>query len=580
MQSAIQMKKLVLPLLGSILFLLSNAQPSKVIDSYYPLLRKTFVAGNAYKTVGFVEKYWRVAGNTGFNASIHHVEDILVAAGFKKEINGEADGPLTYRIETRKMRGPTWEPVSSSLTIVSESTPLLESVTNRNMITLNSASTPPEGETAELVYVGKASKADLEGKDLKGKILFGETSISSLYNTAMANGAIGALAYSIPAYTKPEKNIHSIQFSAIRMTDPAKQKWGILLSYNAKERLKAALSKGTVRVNVKVLTRIYPSDELTIIANARGNSLPNERFVFSAHVQEPGANDNATGVGTLAEMARVTATLINSKKWVPQRTITFLWGEEISSTRRYIVDDTVRAKGIRWGLSLDMVGEDVTKTSGSFLIEKMPDPSAIWTRGKEKHTEWGGTALKESDMFPHYFNDFLLNRCYQQAKSNGWVVNSNPFEGGSDHTPFLQAKIPGLLMWHFTDEFYHTDGDRLSMVSAEEMKNVGVSALAAAFTLASADEKTALSLVDEITANALARLQVEYELSKEVIAKGGNLPAEQHILEVWAGWYKDAIAKMTDIHVGGITADIQQKIASSQKKLLDKKSELSSLLGK
>ena len=33
-------------------------------------------------------------------------------------------------------------------------------------------------------------------------------------------------------------------------------------------------------------------------------------------------------------------------------------------------------------MSLDMVGEDVKKTGGSFLIEKMPDPSAIWTRGK------------------------------------------------------------------------------------------------------------------------------------------------------------------------------------------------------
>lgn len=572
------MRKLFLLTVTVSCFLVSNAQSSKTIEGYYPLLRKTFVEDNAYKKVAFVEKYWRIAGNTGFNASIHHVEDILVAAGFKKEVKGETDGPLTYRIETRKMRGPTWEPVSSSLTIVGESAPLLESVTNRNMITINSASTTAEGETAEVIYVGKGTKAEIAGKDLKGKILFGETSIGSLYNTAMLNGAIGALAFSIPAYTKPEKNIHSIQFSRIPYGDPAKQKWGILLSYNAKEKLKAALAKGPVSVNVKVVSKIYPSEELTIIANARGNKLPDERFVFSAHVQEPGANDNATGVGTLAEMARVTANLINSKKFAPQRTITFLWGEEISSTRRYIVEDTVRAKGIHWGLSLDMVGEDVTKTTGSFLIEKMPDPSAIWTRGKEKHTEWGGSVLKESDMFPHYFNDFLLNRCYQQAKSNGWVVNSNPFEGGSDHTPFLQAKIPGLLMWHFTDEFYHTDGDRLAMVSAEEMKNVGVSALAAAYTLASADEKTTVALIDEITANAIDRLQVEYDLSKDVIAKGGAVQTEQHILDVWAGWYKAAIGKMTDINVDGPTADIQKKIEVSQKKIADKNVALNTLL--
>src|SRR5688500_19103906 len=99
-------------------------------------------------------------------------------------------------------------------------------------------------------------------------------------------------------------------------------------------------------------TKIYTSEELTLVANVRGRSLPDERFVFSAHVQEPGANDNATGVGTLAEMARTAAELIQQKKFVPKRTITFLWGDEIVSTDRYIKDDAARAKGIIWGSSL------------------------------------------------------------------------------------------------------------------------------------------------------------------------------------------------------------------------------------
>ncbi|MEO8174316.1 MAG: M28 family peptidase, partial [Sediminibacterium sp.] len=214
--------------------------------------------------------------------------------------------------------------------------------------------------------------------------------------------------------------------------------------------------------------------------------------------------------------------------------------------------------------SLDMVGEDVSKTGGTFLIEKMPDPSAIWTRGNDKHTEWGGSVLKESDMFPHYFNDFLLNRCRQQAKSNDWIVNSNPYEGGSDHQPFLNAKIPGVLMWHFTDVFYHTDGDRLNMVSAKEMKNVGVSALASAFTLCSADEATTISLIDELTKNALNRLQAEYVLGKEALQTGSTTDKETHILQVWSDWYKTALGKMSDINVKGETVAIQKKIYAAQ----------------
>jgi aminopeptidase YwaD len=121
------MKKNILSVLLLLFFSVSLCTKNTCIDSYYPLLRNLYNGTNAYNTVAFVEKYWRIAGNTGFNESIYHVEKILQQAGFKKEVKGEADGPLTYRIETRKMRRPTWEPVSSSVTIVGESTPLLES---------------------------------------------------------------------------------------------------------------------------------------------------------------------------------------------------------------------------------------------------------------------------------------------------------------------------------------------------------------------------------------------------------------------------------------------------------------------
>ncbi len=573
------MKKF-LPLLSFVLLPISGLFAQQAFENHYAGIRKEFSAENTHTTTAFVEQRWRLAGNKGFDESIYYVEKILKDAGFKKELNSEADGTLTYRIETRKMKRPTWEPVDASLSFEGEAMPFLKFSTNRNMIATYSASTPVEGITAEVVDVGKGRKEDFADKDLKGKIVLAETGAYQLYRQAIEKGAVGVLAYSLPKYTQPEKNVNSIQFQSIAYTDSVNQKWAIMLSYQAKEKLKAAQAKGPVRVTVKVETKIYKADELTLVANARGTVKPDERFVYSAHVQEPGANDNATGVATLAEMARTTAMLIQQKKFSPQRTITFLWGDEIVSTDRYIKDDKTRAAGIKWGLSLDMVGEDVSKTGGSFLIEKMPDPSAIWTRGKEKHTEWGGSVLKESQMVPHYFNDFLLNRCLQQAKVTGWVVNTNPFEGGSDHTPFLEAKIPGLLMWHFTDVFYHTDGDRLEMTSAEEMKNVGVSALATAYVLASADDAVTLTLIDEIRKNAIDRLEVEFALSKEAVAKGGKVSDEQHILEVWTSYYTGALDKMTEIPVKGTNKKIDTKIAAAKADLQKKLDELKGWLEK
>lgn len=547
----------------------SFAQKASSLEKkYFNLLRQQFVADNAYQTVAFVEQRWRLAGNAGFNESILYVEKILQQAGFVKEAGGEADATLTYRIEKRPMQRPTWEPVNAQLYIVGEDKPLLEFKTNRNMLAMYSGSTPAAGVTAELVDIGKAGDKELEGKDLTGKIVLADGGINSVYTKAIKKGALGALSYSLPGYTQPQKHVNSIQFQGIRHdVDSTQRKWGILLSYAAREKLKTALAKGPVYIRVITQTKIYPSEELTIVANVRGREKPAERFVFSAHVQEPGANDNATGVGALAEMARVTAQLVKAGKIAPQRTLTFLWGDEIISTNRYIRDDSVRAQGIKWGLSLDMVGEDVQKTGGSFLIEKMPDPSAIWTRGNDKHSEWGGSPLKESDMFPHYFNDLLLNRCLQESKATGWVVNTNPFEGGSDHTPFLQAKIPGLLMWHFTDVFYHTDGDRLEMVSAAEMKHVGVSALVTAYLLTHADRRTTVSLIKDIAANALQRLQTECSLSKEMVQKGGDTAQEKHILEVWRDWYLTALDKTIDIAVKGPNSKINKTIARAQQQV-------------
>jgi hypothetical protein len=514
-------------------------------DNYFKLNRAGFNQKNAYTTTGYVEQRWRVPGNTGFNESIYYVEKILQNAGFVLQKENEQEALLTYRIEKRSLKQDTWEPIDASATIEGESAPFLSFKTNRNMIPINCAST--NGDViAEVVYVSKSDLSKIASMDLKGKILFSEVSAGSLLNQGTKAGAIGVMGYNLPAYTQPEKHQTSIQFGSISAKSTA---WALLLSYAAKEKLKTACQKGKTMVTVNIQTKSYPAEELTLVANVKGSVNPGERFVYSAHVQEPGANDNASGVGCLAEMARLYASLINAKKFTPQRTMTFLWGTEISATQRYIVEDSVRAKGILWGMSLDMVGEDTKKTGGSFLIEKMPDPSAIWTRGEDKHTEWGAGDVKEENLFPHYFNDFILDICNQQGRFAKWTVNANPFEGGSDHTPFLRNKIPGLLMWHFTDVFYHTDNDRLDKVSATTLKNVGVSALTAGMTLLNADENTALAIAKTVAAAANKRMNAEFLLSQRAVKDGKDAAHEKHILESWRNWYVTALTTIGDLPV-------------------------------
>lgn len=517
---------------------------STTTSRYFELVRPEFKGDVAFETTAFVEQYWRVAGNTGFNESVYRIAEKLEEAGYVLEEKAVAEDQLTYRVEKRVMDKPTWEPGVASLTIDGNDSPLLESGSNRNMVYLNSFSTPEGGITGEVVYI--ESREALAATDFKGKIVFAEFSPYRLYKPAVEGGAIGMITYNNPAYLQPEKNTTSIQFRSIPYNEEAKM-WGVALSYEAKEKLKTELAKGSVKVKADITTKIYPSEELTIVANVKGSKLPKESLVFSAHIQEPGANDNATGVGTQLEMAMITAKLISSEKLDAKRTLTFLWGDEIISTRRYIQEEDKRTADINWGISLDMVGENTDVTGGSFLIEKMPDPSAIWTRGNDKHSEWGGDVMTLEQMKPHYFNDFIINVFEDQGEYANWEVNTNPFEGGSDHTPFLRADIPGLLLWHFTDQFYHTDNDRIDKVSQTTMTNVGTGALVSAYTLINADVETASQMIGAIMTAAQARLNAEFELSQAAIADGKSMEDETQILSAWRDWYQKSLDSTIDL---------------------------------
>ena len=536
------------------------------LDQCFDLVRERFSGNNAFQTTQYVSEKWRLPGNPGFDSSIYHVQRILEKAGYQNEAKA-SNARLTYRIEKHPMRLPAWHPVDATLTIAGEDEPLLQFKTNRNMIAINSFATPTSGIEAELVYLPGCEKADFEDQDLKGKIVMADCHSYPLFKRAIEDsGALGILSYRIPGFNQPEKHPHSIPFRSIPFNSEHKA-WGINLSANAKKVLLAKLEQGAVKLNVSIETQFKPSEELVLIAEIKGKKQPEERFVFSAHVQEPGANDNASGVGAQTEMARVAAQLVNENAIIPDRTITFIWGDEIRATRRYLEENKKRTKNVLWGMSLDMVGEDTEKTGGSFLIEKMPDPSAIWTRGDDKHTEWGATEVTKDDLNPHYFNDYIIHVCRQQGAHANWEVNTNPFEGGSDHQPFLDAGKPGLLLWHFTDVYYHTDADRIDKVSANTLQNVGISALVSALYLNQTSDKNALMILDVVKEQALQRLEKEWQLSKTAIKNGSKPAYEKDILSTWSLWYTEALKKIPEIPGKASIPGLEKRIRSATQKI-------------
>lgn len=522
----------------------------------------------ALGTVGFVEQFFRLPGNRGFDASIDTVARLLERAGYVEESRASSTDRLTYRVESRPMSSPAWSPIDGEVTLSGSKAPLLRWATNHNMLAINSWSTPPGGVDADVVDVGAGAEADFDRVGVNGKIVTGTASARTLYSRAMQHGALGVLApQKLASSKKPNVNRTAIEFSAVGL-DTLHHGFAIFLSTAANATLRQALSAGPVRAHVVVNTLIEQRPERTLVAEIRGSSRPAERFVYSAHAQEPGANDNASGVGLLAEMARTAAVMVGGGVSDPARTVTFLWGNEISSTARFLAEDSTRRSGVKWGMSLDMVGENTALTGGTFLIEKMKDPSAVWVRGDEPHTEWGGSPVKASDIWAYWLNDFVKQRCLDRAAATGWVVKANPFEGGSDHIPFLNAKIPAVLMWHFTDQYYHTDRDRIAMVSATTLANVGNCALTTGLLLAGGTVSTTQAALAEFVELAVRRIETEAGLSRQALAAApgaSTLARETLTLQTWRDYYIAALAKIPEIAAAPV--DLGAAIAAGQSRI-------------
>lgn len=504
----------------------------------------------AFTTVEYVQRWFRLPGNEGFDLAIDSVAALLRAAGYVDERDAPSGARLVYRIESRPMANEAWTPHDARLTIVGRPAPLQTFATNLNMIAINSASTADAGVTAPLIDVGGGSDSSFAAADVRGAIVLTSGNARLVLPRAQRAGALGVLAtQTLPAYNQQARHPRAIQFTGIAR-DTLNPGWVLWVSRQSHDSLQAALRAGPVQVHALVRTRFTRTPERTLVAEVRGRTAPHERFVYSAHVQEPGANDNASGVGALAEMARVAARLVQRGVANPQRTLTFLWGDEIRSTDRFLKEDSVRRAGVKWGMSLDMVGENTALTGGTFLIEKMPDPSAVWVRGEDQHSEWGGRPIAESAIVQHWLNDFVRSRCLDRARRTNWVVKANPFEGGSDHTPFLNAKIPAVLLWHFTDVFYHTDLDRIDNVSAATLGNVGACALSTGLLLTEGTAAIARAALDELAATAERALRTQAALSRDTLTRGGTRAHEQHVLEVWRDYYLGAIERVPEMVVG------------------------------
>jgi aminopeptidase YwaD len=558
----------------------SAALPAGAEHAYQALASK-FDRGAAMDLVTFMQQYWRLAGNPGFNASIDEIRARLLKAGFQPEPS--SDSPFV-RVDEFAKSEPGWDYSVGTVTIEGESAPVLSKEKDRVSLAINSFSTTSGGLTTKLVDVGNGgAEADYAGKDVKGAVVLGDASLGRLWQQAVrTRGAAGVISTEIAKYVRPsdpaamsEAQKDVLQWGGITH-DPALKSFGFKASWRAADRLRAALKKNPdTRVRVDITSTFYTGPNRTLVAEVPGRSLAADRIVMAAHLQEPGANDDASGCATLLGLAQALKDAIARGALArPERTLTFLWVDEIRGSRQWITSHPDEARRVQYMFSMDMTGEDTAKTGGTFLIEKQADPSAVWERPSDPHTEWGAGRVKAETLKGSLLNDVHLAIAQRRARDTAWIVKTNPYEGGSDHTAFESAGVPSLLNWHFTDRFYHTSQDTNEKVSPAEMANVGVLVATSAYFLASATEQDALATVVLLERAAASRLELERRQGADLVARasdrGAGEKVEAQVIDAWKKWYGEALDSVARLPVTGSSAPVTAAIDAAKQRIAAK----------
>lgn len=440
------------------------------------LLYDAFDPASAMASATFVDGFYRAPANDGYESSLDHVRERLSAAGF-----GARDGLLLEEIHSPQ-ESPAWTPISAKLELeVAGRARVLHAFDSaedrdRTMLPVGAPSGRAEGTIA-------LSLAQVRGGEVL--VVSGESHVDA--RAAAQAGAVALVVHSLEDYnvdpTPRQRHLDAIQFRGIREGAPIPV---LQISRNSLDAIHAAVEADPAsRLRVEAEVRRDARPLRTLVATVLGADRPQECVVAVAHVQEPGAVDNASGVGGIAELACAIASALDrdlAPMPRPSRSVVFVFGDEMEQSRLWLAENrrtTIAA------ISADMIGADRELTGARALLERGPDPGAVRLLPPDEHTAWGSSRVEFDELEPHGWNVVARMAMADVAQhSGGWSSAEHPYEGGSDHDVFLRAKIPALLLWHFTDFAYHTSLDRIEHVDAAELRRMSCAIGAALLAMA------------------------------------------------------------------------------------------------
>jgi len=528
------MKKLILIVAFSLLTAPFLAQETPFLnDDEIRMLISELSGDRSFEHVRILTQWHRNSGMEGYFKAADYVIEEAKKAGLEdvKFIEQVLPGP-NYTARS----GELWmtEPVEIKLADIGDHALMLSDGSHDADV------------TTELVWAGSGSEKDLEGLDVKGKIVLVEGRPNAAVRNAVNNGgALGVVAYSTSEGKSSMDFPDQISWTRIPITPPEGKPgtFAFNLPPRRGEMLKKMLQTegmqdifatgkktkgGRIVVKAKVDTDISGSPGRTGFVEGwiKGSKYHDQQIVITAHLQEEqgSANDDGSGCGNLLEIARTLNKLIDEGKIErPLRDIRFWWTDEIYSEYRYFRDFQDEPGKMLANLHQDMVG--AKQSIGSRIQHLIYAPHSITTYLDAIFESVGQFVIETNNPFitagrmgglprPHS-RPIYATRGTHESFGARFV----PFFNASDNLNFVEGAIgvPAIGLINWDDYYIHSSDDDLWQIDATQLERNAFIIAGMAYYLGKAEQDQSNLLLAETYAQGSKRLAIDLEAAMHEI---------------------------------------------------------------
>ena len=374
---------------------------------------------------------------------------------------------------------------------------------------VRSAPTPPEGVTAPLVLVdNSADPSSYRGKNVAGKIALIDSRGYPVSHAAFDSRVSGLVADNLPVhpFTKPESESRDWRFwhgFTLPTWKTTRTGFGFSITPRQGKRLRRWLAEGAdVVLKARVDSRLY-SGTLNVVTGLLPGTSEAE-IGLTAHMYEPGADDNASGVGLSIEIARAIGSLISAKRIPrPARGLRLIFGMEVRGTNSYLTRHPA-ARRLRAALNIDMVGAD---------------------QDLNRSTCWVNRSVAAN---PAYNEDLVLHLMHRARTRNPIfrfrLKDGHDIDDNAMSEPMFNA--PCTTVYQMPGRHWHVNADRPRILSDNTFSLLGVPFATYCLFLARAGYDEACWLAD-LTADGTRRRILD-EITH--VAARGSFPFDAELL--------------------------------------------------